>query len=87
MGKWKPKTFKDDGLKDIHCCNCGTYLKYCSRLIDIEIKRIKCKDCGTMNVIYPPRKAEINNEKVIFFRDYQNGRDPMEGTYTADQTQ
>ncbi len=84
--KWRPKTFKYDDCKDMHCSNCGTYLKYNSRLIDIKVKRKKCPECKTVNVIHPPRKAEVDNKKVILFRDSMVGKDPMECTYTADNT-
>jgi phage FluMu protein Com len=84
--RWTPKTFEHDGYKDNHCSNCGKYLKYDSRLIDIKIIRKKCSDCGTMNVIYPPRKAKIADRNVILFRDAIMGKDPMECTYTADKS-
>jgi len=84
--KWTPKTFEHDGFKDTHCTNCGKYLKYNSRLIDKEIKRKKCPDCGTSNIIYPPRKAVVDNKKVILFRDSSKERSPMDCTFTADNS-
>jgi DNA-directed RNA polymerase subunit RPC12/RpoP len=86
MGKWKPRTFEHDGCKDIHCSNCGRYLKHDSRIIDIKERRIECPDCGTSNIIYPPRKAKIEDKDVILFKDSKIGRDPMECTFTADKT-
>lgn len=87
MGKWKPKTFKEDGCKDIHCYNCGNYLGHDSRLTDNKIYKKKCKECKTTNIVHPPRKAVIEGNPVILFRDYMDGRNPMECTFTADQTQ
>ncbi|MCK5332446.1 hypothetical protein KAJ41_01115 [Candidatus Parcubacteria bacterium] len=87
MGKWKPTTFKDNGYKDMHCCNCGKRLYFESRLIDKTSIKKKCKECKTTNAIHPPKKATVNGNPVIMFRDYIDGRNPMECTFTADQTQ
>lgn len=86
MSKWTPKTFEHDGYKAMHCINCGRYLKFDSRIIDIKVVRKKCPDCGTDNIIYPPRKEKIENKNVILFRDAMVGKDPMECTFTADNT-
>lgn len=87
MGRWKPKTFQIDNCKDTHCCNCGAFLDHDSRLTDNKIFIKKCKECKTTNVVHPPKKAVIDGNPVILFRDCANGRDPMECTFTADQTQ
>ena len=84
MGKWKPKTFQHDNMKDIHCRNCGRYLNYSSRLMDNKMVQRKCKDCNTMNPIFPPRKAVVDGNPVILFGDSAPNRDPMECTFTAD---
>lgn len=83
MSKWKLKTFKEDNCKDMHCTNCGRYLNYDSRLYDKKMKRIVCTDCGTHNVIFPPRRDVIDNKPVMLFRDAAPGRDPLDCTFTS----
>lgn len=86
MAKWKSKTFQFDHCKDIHCRTCGRYLKHDSRLSDDKMIRIVCPECKTSNVIFPPRKAIVENKPVILFGDSAPGRNPMDCTFTADQT-
>lgn len=83
---WKPKTFQHDGLKDMHCRNCGAYLWHDSRLSDDKLVIKNC-ECGTRNAIHPPRKAMAGDRRVIIFGDSAARRDPMECTFTADYTE
>lgn len=87
MSKWQPKTFKDDGCKDMHCINCGRYLNFDSKLSDQKLILKKCKDCGTSNPIFPPRKIKIQGKQVILFRDSAYNRNPLQSTFTADYTE
>lgn len=44
-----------------------------------KVRAIKCRNCGSTTLIFPPQKGIIGGEKVIFFG-------PHGGTWTADKT-
>lgn len=73
----KNPTFKDDGMKRIEC-PCGHFICE-TRLTDDRIRIEKCHYCGTRAVIHPPKKGDVDGQKVIF-------HGPNNGLWTADLT-
>ncbi|GEM_PF-5323051 len=72
-------TFKDDGKRRVFCAACKRYITE-SHLGEKEIRKIKCRGCDSVNIVFPPTKDKKDGQKVILFG--QN-----HGLWTADLTE
>ena len=72
----KATTFKNDGKRRILCVGCSRFITE-SHLGEKKQRYIKCKGCGPVNIITPPRKTTFKGQKVILYG-------PNEGLFTAD---